>query len=396
MKTTILSFIVFMTICTQSFTQSEDYPLSNPLAGNSTYDYNLKTNDTVSVLDGAGAFKTMKVYEKKNNLYKVARLDISDWEVKNDRSAFKWYKCNSVYPYFDMNDFQSKTSPYKNTIASLLNCLSQAKNIPLTSLTGVSKWPTYYVKDENEYNAMKADLDNCVKVLKTFKHLPNTFMGYDNNPAIWVAVVNDGITYLDCLKAVGNPDIIRTVNNILSEIAVAKTNAQNFNGGDDGLYNCSGCYQYYFNAVSANERKDWFDRMTGFNSDVESVKKINAAFDDLKTVCASKISLLKIPTWHWTYSASGLETVMKNHLKNSSSLTIHKIGCGDADWQIEKNALGVPLYRYKRTYMWIKNPTSDHPYCKSLTYVIKQDYSGGGAYGGSTVSEYYEQICGCP
>ena len=126
-----------------------------------------------------------------------------------------------------------------------------------------------YNKDDKEYNSMKADLDNCVKALKTFNYLPNTFMGYKNNPAIWVAVVNDGIKYLDCLKAVGNPDIIKAVNKILSEIAVAKTNAQNFKIGDVSLYNCSGCYQYYFNAVSANERKDWFARRSDFNSDVE-------------------------------------------------------------------------------------------------------------------------------
>jgi hypothetical protein len=87
---------------------------------------------------------------------------------------------------------------------------------------------------------------------------------------------------------------------------------------------------------------------------------------------------------------------MKNHLKNSASFTYHKIGCGDADWQIEKNSAGIPLYRYKRTYMWIRNPSNDHPYCKSLSFVIKQQYSGGGTYGGSTVSEYFEQLCGCP
>lgn len=389
--------VIAFTLFTQTTNaQSEDYPLSNPLAGTSNYDYNLNVNDTVIVIDGGMAIKKVKVFEKKNGLYKTAKLDITDWEIRNDKSAYKWYKANSVYPFIDIIDFQNKTKPYKNTIASLLNCLSTAKNIPLKSLTGSSNWPTYYVKDDNEYNTMKADLDNCVKVLKTFKNLPNTFMAYENNPAIWIAVVNDGVAYLDCLRAVGNPDVTRTVNRILDEIAVAKTTATNFTGGDEGLYNCSGCYDYMFCAVSPTERKDWFARMTGFNSDVESVKKIDAAFDDLKTVCASKITLLKIPSWHWSYSASGFETVMKNHLKNSSSLTIHKTGSGDADWVYEKNELGVILYRYKRTYMWIRNPSSDHPYCKSLTYVIKQEYSGGGSYGSSTVKEYYEQICGCP
>ena len=396
MKTLLLQLFTVTAFCTHSFAQSEDYPLSNPLAGTSTYDYNLKINDTVSVLDQAGVFKTMKVYEKKNSMYKVAKLDVTAWELKNDQSACKWYKCNSVYPYFDMKSFQSKTSKYKNTIASLLNCTSEDKKIPLNSLTGSNKWPTYYIKDDNEYNSMKADLENCKELLKTFKFFPNTFMGYENNPAIWVVVINDGIKYLDCLKAVGNPDIIKTVNKILSEIAVAKTNAQNFKGGDEGLYNCSGCYQYYFNSVSANERKEWFARRADFNSDVESVKKIDAAFDDLKPFAAAKIPLVKPTSLDWKYSASGLETVMKNHLKNSASIIYYKIGSGDADWQIEKSSAGIPLYRYKRTYMWIRNPSNDHPYCKSLSFVIKQEYSGGGTYAGSTVSTYIEGMCGCP
>ncbi len=376
--------------------QSESSPLSNPLAGTSTYDYNLNVGDSCIVIDNGMALKSMKIHEKKNGMYKVAVFNITDWEIRNQPSSVKWYKSNSVYPYYSTTDFGNKTKPYKNTVASLLNCLSQSKNIPISSLTGSNNWPTYYIKDDNEYNTMKADLDNCRKVLSGFKNLPNTFMGYENNPAIWVAVLNDAQTYLDCLKAVPNPDMTRNVNRILGEIEGAKTTANSFTGGTEGLYNCSGCHEYMFCAVSASQRKDWFERMNGLHLDEESIKKLNSALDDLKTVCASKLSLVKIPDWHFKYSASGLETVMKNHLKNSSALTIHKTGSSDADWVIEKNSLGVILYRYKRTYMWIRNPSNDHPYCKSLTYVIKQEYAGGGNYGASVVSEYYEQLCGCP
>jgi hypothetical protein len=388
----ILSLFVLVPITAQS----EDYPLSNPAAGNTTYDYNLNINDTVTVIDGSGYPKTKKVYAKKTGMYQVADLDVTAWELKNDKSAQKWYKANSVYPFIDIDDFMEKTKPYKTTIASLLNCLSTTKNIPLLSLTGTTSWPTYYIADDNEYNTMKADLDNAVKVLKTFKNLPNTFLAYEKNPAIWIAVVNDGTAYLDCLKAVGNPDVKRTVTRILDEIAVAKTKASNFTGGTEGLYVCDGCYEYMFCAVSPTYRKDWFDRMTGFNSDAESVKNIDAAFNDLKTVCASKISLFKMADWYYKYADSGNETVMKNYLKNSSVLTIHRKGMSDSDWLIEKDAFNVPLYRYKRGQMLIRNPANDHPYCKGLFYVIKQDYSGGGSYGASYVNEYHEELCGCP
>lgn len=396
MRKEIISIFLSALVLLPLNAQSEDSPLYNPSASTSTHDFNCKVNDTVSVIDQSGYMKTMKVYAKKTGLYQVAKLDVSAWELKNDRSALKWYKANSVYPFFDLEDFKKKTAPYKETIASLIGCLAQDMGVSISSLTGTSTWPTYYIADENEYNKMKADLDATVKILKTYKYYPHTWLAYDSNPALWVSVVNDGIKFLDCLKAVPNPDIQRTVKRILEEIAVAKTKASNFNGGTEGLYDCSGCYDYMYCAVSPNYRKDWFDRMIGFNSDANSVKSIDAAFDDLKTVCASKISMFKMQDWYYKYSDASNETVMKNYLKNASSLTIYKKGMSDSDWQIEKDAFNVPIYRYKRGQMLVRNPANDHPYCKGLFYVIKQEYSGGGNYGASNVSEYHEELCGCP
>src|SRR5687768_2147482 len=226
MKKTIFAFLGVSLMGNSLFAQSDAYPLSNPLAGNTTYDYNLNVGDSCVVIDGGLSLKTMKIHEKKSGMYRVAAFNISDWEIRNQPSSVKWYKANSVYPYFSIQDFTSKTKAYKNTIASLLNCLSEKKGIALTSLTGTtSQWPTYYIKDDAEYKSMQADLDNCRNVLLSFKNLPNTFMGYENNPGIWIAVLNDAQNLLDCLKAVPNPEITRIVTRILSEIETAKTTA---------------------------------------------------------------------------------------------------------------------------------------------------------------------------
>jgi hypothetical protein len=391
------SFIFLLTILgINLFGQSEDSPLYNPLAYSSSYDPGLNIGDSCIVIDKGMGQKTMKIHDKKNGMYRVAVFDITDWEIRNQQNSVKWYKANSVYPYYDYKLFESKTNPYKNTISSLMKCYADASGNQLVQVTGNANWPIYYIKDDAEYNKMKGDIEACAKVIATFKNLPNTFMPYGQNPAIWNAVVKNGITYLDCLRKVPNPEITRTVNRILGEIEVAKTTATNFTGGTEGLWNCSGCHEYMECAVSPKYRKEWFERMTGFNKDAESVKKIDAAFDDLKTVCSSKISLLKMADWYFKYASdSNIETLMKKYLKDGYTMTIHKKGVSDPDWQIEKNAYGVPLYRYKRAQMWVRNPNNDHPYCKALFFVIKGDYNGS-SYGNSFVSEYREQLCGCP
>jgi hypothetical protein len=390
-------FVILLTIFGRSlFAQSEDSPLYNPLAYSSTYDPGLNIGDSCVVVDKGMGQKTMKIHDKKNGMYRVAVFDITDWEIKNQQNSVKWYKANSVYPYYDYKLFQSRVSPYKETIESLMKCFGEAKGIDLQALSGSTQWPTYYIKDDAEYNKMKADLEGCAKVMDGFKHLPNTFLPYSQNPAIWYAITQESIKYLDCLKGVGNPEIKRTVDRIISEIETAKTTATNFTGGTEGLFNCSSCHDYMFCAVSADYRKDFFGAKTGWNSDQESVDRINKALDELKLICAPKISLLKLADRYFKYTLDGTsESVMKSYLKNASSLTIYKKGSSDADWQIERNAYGIILYRYKRTQMWIKNPNADHSYCKGLFYVLKSDYNGS-SYGNSFVSEYNEQLCGCP
>lgn len=374
--------------------QNAQNPLYNPNA-DSKYDGNLNVNDMVIAVDKGAALKTMKVFQKKDGMYQLGTKDITEWEIKNRPDALKWYKANSVYPYFDVQAFNTKTGKYKNTVSAYLLCFSQKYKLPLATVTGSNSWPTYYIKDNAEHEAEKTKLEELFQIIdKDFPTLPNTFLSYTQNPVIWKQVAKDRVEMLECLSKVENPEIAKMFEFYLKEIGDAKKSAESFMGGTIGLYNGT-TYNWMYRAVSKKAREEYIAAQKGWNTNAASVAKLNAALDDLKNRCSSKISLLKMENNLFQYKDVASEALMKGYLKNPAILKISKIGISDADWQIEKNNIGIPLYRYKRGTMWVRNSTDDHPYCKGLFFVIKQDYSGGGTYGKSFISEYSEELRGC-
>ncbi len=87
---------------------------------------------------------------------------------------------------------------------------------------------------------------------------------------------------------------------------------------------------------------------------------------------------------------------MKNYLKNPSGLKIHKIGFNDSNWDIAKNDIGIPMYKYRTGQMFVKNPSDDHGFCKVIFFKLKQEYSGGGTFANAKVNNYYEELYACP
>ena len=374
--------------------QSPENPLFNPNA-DPAYNGNLNVNDMVIAVDKGAALKTMKVFQKKDGMYQLGTKDITAWEIKNSPSALKWYKANSVYPYFDVEAFNTRTGKYKSVVAAYLLCFSQKYNFKVAIVTGSTNWPTYYIKDNAEHESEKNKLEELFQIIdKEFPVLPNTFLPYTQNPAIWKLVAKDRVELLECLSKVENPDIARMFEIYLREIASAKQAAESFTGGTSGLYNGT-TYSWMFRAVSKKAREEYIAAQKGWNTNAGSVSKLNTALDDLKTSVTPKLALLKMENNLFQYRDAPSEALMKAYLKNPAILKIHKIGVSDADWQIEKNNIGIPLYRYKRGTMWVRNNTDDHAYCKGLFFVIKQDYSGGGTYGKSFISEYSEELRGC-
>jgi hypothetical protein len=391
-KLSFFSLAIFFAVTVNA--QSAQNPLYNP-AADPAYDGNLNVNDMVIAVDKGAALKTMKVFQKKDGMYQLGTKDITAWEIKNSPNALKWYKANSVYPYFDENAFNARTGKYKSVVAAYLLCFSQKYKLNVAIVTGSTNWPTYYIKDNAEHDDQQKKLEELFQIIdKEFPSLPNTFLSYTQNPAIWKLVARDRVELLECLSKVENPDITKTIDRYLKEIASAKTAAQNFTGGTSDLYNGT-TYSWMLRAVSKKAREDYIATQKGWNTNAGAVSKINTALDELKTICSPKIAMLKMENNLFQYHDAASEALMKGYLKNPGLLKILKTGISDADWLIEKNDLGIPLYRYKRGTMWVRNNTDDHPYCKGLFFVIKQDYSGGGTYGKSFISEYSEELKGC-
>lgn len=373
---------------------AQQYPEYNA-AASKDYDAKLKAGDKGIAVGKDGMPRTVKILQRTDSVYQAASPDITEWELKNRPGSAKWYKANSIYPYYDIAAFKAEARKYEPEVKELLLCFAQKYKFRLDIVTGQKTWPTYFLKDEAEKQDLLKKMEALYTALQGMGDLPNTFVSYQDNPRIWFLIARDREEFVACLAQVKDPNKGRIVDMYLKEIEKSKTAAQQFTGGTDGLYN-SGSFAWMYRAVSASERADFIKTQTGWNDDPAIVAKLNTALDELKTICAPKISLLKMGDELFKYHDASCEAVMRAALRNPSTLKVMKIGMSDADWQIAKNDYGIPLYRYKRGQMWAKNSGDDHPYCKGLFFTIRQEYSGGGSYGASHVDNYMEELYGCP
>ncbi len=386
--------ILIMNFAVLAQAQTIDSPLYNPLAP-ADADVNLNVNDMAIAVDKGKTPKVVKVYDKSNGKYLVGPLDATQYEIKNKTGALKWYFSNSVYKYYDVDLFKSKTDSYMKVVEAYMLCLSQKYNINIEVFTGSTNWPTYYIKDQKEHDDQSKKLDELFKIMESeFPSATNTYLNYKNNPFIWEVIARNRVDLLECLSKVDNPNVTKMVDFYLKEIESAKTAAQNFKGGSDDLYNAT-TYSPMFRAVSKKAREEWFLTQNDWNKNPETVAKFNLAFDELKLICEPKMSLLKMDAFLFSNHDAASETLMKGYLKNITALKIHKIGLSESDWIYTKNDLGIPLNRYKHGAMWARNSSDDYTLCKGLFFVIQQDYTGTG-YSKSVIHEYSEELRGCP
>lgn len=148
-------------------------------------------------------------------------------------------------------------------------------------------------------------------------------------------------------------------------------------------------------AVSQRARQEYFKRNGGPKA-AERQAALTPALDALAAAAAKKLPLFKPNPSVFAYRNPAGEQMAIRGLKNASTLKVSKAGFEEANWLIEKNALGIPLNRYKHGYIWARDSADDHQYCHLYIIYLQQDYAGGGRYGQSFTKIRDDQIVGCP
>jgi hypothetical protein len=155
-------------------------------------------------------------------------------------------------------------------------------------------------------------------------------------------------------------------------------------------------YEYdWFNAAispkyRAEKMKTWTNLQPKFR------KWFDDTLDEIGTIASEKLtSYLPNPSAYPVRNPAE-ERLMKSALSEMPNITIHKIGLQSAAWTMEKNALGIPINRFKYGGVYGKNLNADDPFCEVWYVNIIQDYAGGGTWGSSYAKWVRSETFGCP
>ena len=152
-------------------------------------------------------------------------------------------------------------------------------------------------------------------------------------------------------------------------------------------------------AVSKRERENYLKGVEAALQTGPHRAKLHAALDALAASAAKKLPIYKPAAQTFSVRSPANEKIilqkLKERLGNTASLTIHKSGF-QSNWQIYKDSIGLPQYRFMRGYIYAKNTADDHPYCHLYYVSVSQQYAGGGTYGSSFATFEDDLVFGCP
>lgn len=155
-------------------------------------------------------------------------------------------------------------------------------------------------------------------------------------------------------------------------------------------------YEYdWFNAsispkYRAEKMKTWTNLQPKFR------KWFDDNLDEIGKIASEKLtSYLPSPTAYPIRNPAE-ERLMRAALSEMPNITIHKIGLQSSAWIMEKNALGIPINRFKYGGVYGKNLNADDPFCEVWYVNIIQDYAGGGTWGSSYAKWVRSETFGCP
>lgn len=153
---------------------------------------------------------------------------------------------------------------------------------------------------------------------------------------------------------------------------------------------------YILYALSKKERDEWLGRWTTFKRG-GVCDNVDPALDALAAAVAAKMGNSSPRADDFKFHDPAAEKELMTVFEGSKTIKVHKIGLDTAGWQIQKGDDGLPSYRYKDGYVWVRDTAEDQPYCHLYSARVNEDYSGGGTYSTKIYrSSAQDRMIGCP
>jgi hypothetical protein len=360
------------------------------------YDAKLKVNDLA-----------IGVYDKSLEPIRIAA--INEGLVKGIRLAYPdfppmVFKVNSVYPYFDKQEFMAIAAENKSLISPLLECYAKKYNIKPEHIYSFGI-DFYYRGTVEEFKNLlaknRAGLKQVEAKIKSLQSQPNTFLGMNDNPGFWLDVIANIDELERCAiakveESSAADDDKSTDLWYINDIKQLQKEVESYTPETQvSLTYSLKQHDYVLLAVSQRERAKWFEEWKKSINERQKVR-ISKALDELAAAAAKKLPTYKADLADYKVRNPLEEKLMKGVFDDITQYQILSIGLIERNWLIAYNDFGIPTARYKHGAIYNRYKNDDHPYCY-LTYVnIKQDYAGGGTWGASYARYISDELVGCP
>lgn len=351
------------------------------------YNANLNVNDLAIAIDHLHLVSAVRIVAKSGGKYKATG-------VEHPNHTY-WYSANSVYPYFDKDKFNGVKWGNTQYLAPYLECYAKKHNLELIKVTGNAFDARSHSNAKALKQTLQAELPKLAEIegqLKSnLQSRPNTFLNYHDNPAIWEEITSNRDQYLQC--AVGEKASLAASESVWLNAhleGIAKMQKQVDEEGD--MSNATN-FNYVLYAVSPRARAKWLEGDTS-----EFKPNLDPVLDALAASAAKKLPAYTPRAAAFQFRDPAAEKLLMNYFKNPATVKVHRIGLDTAGWQIQKDNYNLlPSYRYKTAYVYVRDSSDDHPYCRVVRATIKQDYAGGGTYSTETYrSSAQDDLFGCP
>lgn len=351
------------------------------------YNANLNVNDMAIAIDHLHLLTAVRIVAKSGNKYKATG-------VEHPNHTY-WYNANSVYPYFDKDEFTGIKWGNTQYLDPYLECYAKKHNRELIKVTGNAFNAPRYSNAKEMKQALQTELPKLAELASLLKSKlqsrPNTFLNYHDNPAIWEEITSNRDEYMKC--AVGEKESLRVSESVWLRAHledIAKMQKQVDEEGD--LSNATN-FNYVLYAVSPRARAKWLE-----GDSLEFKPNLDPVLDALAASAAKKLPAYTPNATAFRFRDPVAEKLLMNYFKNAATVKVHRIGLDTAGWQIQKDNYNLlPSYRYKTAYAYVRDSSDDHPYCRVVRATIKQDYAGGGRYSTETYrSSAKDDLFGCP